>query len=115
MFVRNVTYLLLPQIGWITCDNASNNSTMLEDFEECINNHFSHRNMKKWDCHSHYVRALAHVVNLATQAVIKAYSKWSHYDTQKPEAHVPDVLATDRDDIGLEIFLRVPRGLPGQA
>ena len=27
---------LCPQIGYVTCDNTSNNSTMMQQFAECI-------------------------------------------------------------------------------
>lgn len=40
---------------------------------------------------------LAHVVNLATQKLIKSYSKSPHFDPKKPDAQVP----TSRDEVGL--------------
>jgi hypothetical protein len=40
---------------------------------------------------------LAHVINLATQALISTYSKSPHFDPNKPEAHIP----TTRDEVGL--------------
>jgi hypothetical protein len=40
---------------------------------------------------------LAHVINLATQALISTYSKSPHFDPKHPEAHVP----TSRDEVGL--------------
>jgi hypothetical protein len=40
---------------------------------------------------------LAHVINLATQALISTYSKSPHFDPKNPEAHVP----TSRDEVGL--------------
>src|SRR5229473_4762264 len=40
---------------------------------------------------------LAHVINLATQALISTYSKVPHFDLKNPEAHVP----TGRDEVGL--------------
>ncbi|GLB43962.1 putative hAT family C-terminal dimerisation region [Lyophyllum shimeji] len=92
---------IASKIGWITCDNASNNNTMLENFERRINRLDSRSGMKKWDCHFRHIRCLAHVINLATQAVLKTYSKAKYYDPQQPEQHEPDVLATDRDEVGL--------------
>lgn len=44
-----------------------------------------------------FCSCLAHVINLATQALISAYSKSSHFDPKNPEAHVP----TSRDEVGL--------------
>jgi hypothetical protein len=32
---------------------------------------------------------LAHIINLATQALISTYSKLPHFDLQNPEAYVP--------------------------
>ena len=40
---------------------------------------------------------LAHVVNLATQALISTYSKSPHFDPKNPEAHIP----TTQDEVGL--------------
>ena len=40
---------------------------------------------------------LAHVINLATQTLISAYSKAPHFNPKNPEAHVP----TSRDEVGL--------------
>jgi hypothetical protein len=40
---------------------------------------------------------LAHVINLATQALIGTYSKSPHFDPKNPDAHIP----TDRDEVGL--------------
>jgi hypothetical protein len=40
---------------------------------------------------------LAHVINLATQALISTYSKSPHFDPKNPDAHVPD----ERDEVGL--------------
>lgn len=45
------------------------------------------------------LRCLAHVINLATQAVICSYSKSAHYNPQQPEEHLPDI--DSRDVVGL--------------
>jgi hypothetical protein len=47
------------------------------------------------------VQCMAHVVNLATQALIKAYSKSKHFDPENPDDHVPDTEAFIRDEVGL--------------
>lgn len=74
--------------------------------------------MKKWahiDNHIRYnfvdstvfpdlkslLRCLAHIINLATQAILKAHSKSEHYDAKDPSAHEPDVDALFRDEIRL--------------
>ena len=46
-------------------------------------------------------RCLAHVINLATQAVIKSHSKSKFYDPSKPEDHIPETLAFTWDAVGL--------------
>ncbi|KAJ7842020.1 hypothetical protein B0H14DRAFT_3140052, partial [Mycena olivaceomarginata] len=44
---------------------------------------------------------MAHIINLATQALISKYSKATHFDPKQPEAHLPDTSAPLRDEIGL--------------
>ena len=46
-------------------------------------------------------RCLAHVINLATQALLAAHSPAKHYDPTKPTEHEPDVDRYLRDEIGL--------------
>ena len=48
-----------------------------------------------------YCRCLAHVINLATQAFLAAYSKTPHFDPENPEAHIPTSEPSNRDEIGL--------------
>jgi len=52
---------------------------------------------------------LAHVINLATQALIKGYSKAKYYSPVNPDEHMPDVDAFIRDEVGLirEIAVKV--------
>jgi hypothetical protein len=104
------------QIGWITCDNASNNSTMLDEFAKQI----LERNGKVFDpisqriryvsrltqccgrCHVFVNRCLAHIINLATQAVITSYSKSKHYNPADPEANLTGPQTEHgRDEVGL--------------
>jgi len=40
-------------------------------------------------------------VNLATQALIKGYSKSKHYDLANPDDHIPDTEDYIRDEVGL--------------
>jgi hypothetical protein len=47
----------------------------------------------------HFSNCLAHVINLATQALIQGYSKAKHYT--KPNEHLPDTEALIRDEVGL--------------
>jgi hypothetical protein len=44
---------------------------------------------------------LAHVINLATQALIKGHSKAKYYTPANPNEHIPDVDAPVRDEVGL--------------
>jgi len=46
------------------------------------------------------LRCLAHVINLAMQALIKS-SKSKHYDPANPNEHLPDTDALVRDEVGL--------------
>ena len=47
------------------------------------------------------LRCLAHVINLATQAVIKAHLESQFYDPSKPDDHIPDTSGFSRDVVGL--------------
>jgi hypothetical protein len=48
-----------------------------------------------------YPRCLAHIINLATQALIKGHSKAKHYNPALPDEHIPSTEGIDRDEIGL--------------
>jgi hypothetical protein len=74
---------------------------MLRIFERLLNAHKSRRDLPKWDHCSRHIRCLAHVINLATQAVIGAYSKAKHFNPAKPEEHEPDLSGYERDEVGL--------------
>ena len=47
------------------------------------------------------LRCLAHVINLATQALIKTHTKSKHYNPASPEEHIPTTTGQNRDEIGL--------------
>ncbi|KAF5345550.1 hypothetical protein D9758_012006 [Tetrapyrgos nigripes] len=79
-------FKIVHKLGWITCDNASNNGTMLHTLGYLVNSHHSHR---------------AHIINLATQALVSVHSKASHYNPQSPDSHEPDLNAMERDVLGL--------------
>ncbi len=94
---------------------------MLEHFEKLLNASKMRRNCKKhWDWaifHIRYVhhiqlrfiyihfncmrRCLAHVINLATQALLAIYSAAKHYDPADPTGHEPEVTDFWRDEVGL--------------
>ena len=44
------------QIGWITCDNAANNTTMLEEFGRRMNCTPSRASLKPWDHLTFHIR-----------------------------------------------------------
>ena len=44
---------------------------------------------------------MAHVINLATQALIKGHSNAKYYNPATPDEHIPDVDAYLRDEVGL--------------
>ena len=54
---------------------------------------------------------LAHVINLATQALISAYSQSPHFDPKNPEAHIP----TSRDEVGLVRAIAVKVRITGNS
>ena len=46
-------------------------------------------------------RCLAHIINLATQALISTRSKAKYYDSSTQEAELSDIYADTRDEVGL--------------
>ncbi|KAF8801389.1 hypothetical protein BYT27DRAFT_7115084, partial [Phlegmacium glaucopus] len=80
-------------IGHIICNNASNNSTMMQELASRLRAATG----KNYNWRKRKINCLAHVINLATQALISTYSKSPHFDPKNPEAHVP----TSRDEVGL--------------
>jgi hypothetical protein len=44
---------------------------------------------------------LAHIINLATQALISTRSKAEYYSPDTDDAHIPDLGASERDEVGL--------------
>ena len=108
---------LHSQVGWITCDNASINITMLEAFAKRLNTSDAQKGCKCWDNKTRHIRyssfpcmatcywivssCLAHIINLATQAVLSTYSKTKFFNPEEPEEHDPDLSAVERDVVGL--------------
>ncbi|KAJ3505119.1 hypothetical protein NMY22_g17694 [Coprinellus aureogranulatus] len=110
-------YKITHKIGWITCDNASNNTTMLKWFEEKINKNPRRVRSRvgKWQRQSRHIRCLAHIINLATQAVIGTYSSTPHINTESTTADLDSTLSdladvsmhVTRDEVGLVRLLAV--------
>src|SRR5271156_5080959 len=46
-------------------------------------------------------RCLAHIINLATQALIATRSKAKYYSPDADDAHIPDLTTRERDEVGL--------------
>ena len=46
-------------------------------------------------------RCLAHIINLATQALIETQSKAQYFDPHNINDHTPDINAVERDELGL--------------
>lgn len=91
------------KVGWITCDNASNNDTMLRHFATRLNRRRRRQNQKEWSEKHNHIRCLAHIINLATQALLSAYSKAKHYDPATADKYEEDVESVTllRDVVGL--------------
>lgn len=104
------------KVGWVTTDNASNNPPMMEEFATWINRKTNDMIFAS-DRHIRYVAVhldqhaltflssscVEHVINLATQALIKNYSPAKCYDLHAPDAHMPDTSPSlvSRDLIGI--------------
>ncbi|CAK5280783.1 unnamed protein product [Mycena citricolor] len=88
---------LESKVGFVTCDNASNNDTMMSEFAF----HIEFRTGRKYNGTERRLRCLAHIVNLPTQTVIKEISASKCYDPHNPDAHLPDLDATLRNVIGI--------------
>lgn len=98
-----------PKVGHVTCDNASNNSTMMKELAARLKitmskeYHWKKRKIKSVSSQTSLFQlltadsCLAHVINLATQMLISTYSKSPYFDPKEPDAHVP----TYRDEVGL--------------
>ncbi|KAK6969475.1 putative AC transposase [Favolaschia claudopus] len=85
------------RIGYMTTDGAANNGTAAIEFAKQL----LERDQVVWDPVERHLPCMAHIINLATQALIAAYSKAPHFDPKNPENHVPDTDALFRDEIGL--------------
>ncbi|KIL54083.1 hypothetical protein M378DRAFT_182669 [Amanita muscaria Koide BX008] len=54
-----------------------------------------------FDVKNRHIRCLAHIINLATQALISTRSKAKYYSPHDVDEHTPDVGALERDELGL--------------
>lgn len=91
---------------------------MLAEFGQRVNASLEHKNKTRWNWRTYHIRyftfqskiisflmvlssCLAHVINLATQALISGYSPTKHFDPGQPTDHEPDVNSNQRDPVGL--------------
>ncbi|KAF8218905.1 hypothetical protein L208DRAFT_1345764 [Tricholoma matsutake] len=81
------------KVGHVTCDNASNNPTMMKESAVQLKTTMG----KKYNWRKRKINCLAHVINLAMQMLISTYSKSPHFNPKQPDAHVP----TSHDEVGL--------------
>ncbi|KAF8264751.1 hypothetical protein EI94DRAFT_1703018 [Lactarius quietus] len=72
--------------------------TMLQEFANC----YHLKTSNTFDVKCRQIRCLAHMINLATQAVIATRSKSKHYNGDPSDDHLPEDLETDEcDEIGI--------------
>ncbi|KAF5317850.1 hypothetical protein D9758_018688 [Tetrapyrgos nigripes] len=74
---------LEPKVGWVTCDNASNNDTMLRHFATRLNASPKRKGLPYWN-HEH-----------------RRIRKSKYFNPANPEEHEPDTETINRDEIGL--------------
>ncbi|KAJ7760272.1 hypothetical protein DFH07DRAFT_771902 [Mycena maculata] len=67
------------RVGYVTCDNATNNGTMLIEFAH----QFKLATKQRWD------------------PIERRINQSPHFNSHEPTAHIPDTSAVVRDEIGL--------------
>jgi hypothetical protein len=110
----NLALITSSKIGHITCNNASNNNTMMKEFARCYKgqtgqNYDVKKRHIRYACippcdqylRKQKYRCLAHIINLATQALISTRSKAKYYDPHNINDHTPNANAIERDELGL--------------
>ncbi|EMD37205.1 hypothetical protein CERSUDRAFT_74176 [Gelatoporia subvermispora B] len=86
---RNITcQTIMKNIFCVTSDNASNNNTMIGELTQQLRAHYQ----IEMNNEESRIGCLAHIIDLAMQAVIAAQSHAPHYDPKKPETHSLGVL-----------------------
>ncbi|KAJ6482790.1 ribonuclease H-like domain-containing protein [Mycena sanguinolenta] len=82
------------QIGHFTMDNASNNQT----FMECLERLLAERGILDFSAEKNYIRCFAHIVNLCSQACIKAMEADDDTSPQYPDTDTDSATETDTPD-----------------
>ncbi|KAF8231447.1 hypothetical protein L208DRAFT_1277218 [Tricholoma matsutake] len=70
---------------------------MLQEFSK----HILAYSGKIFDVKAYHICCLAHIINLAMQALILMHSKSKHFDLAELEANLPADCGFDRDEVGL--------------
>ncbi|KAF8800900.1 hypothetical protein BYT27DRAFT_7312447 [Phlegmacium glaucopus] len=70
---------------------------MLSEFSLCYRNKTGRRFNKR----KRHIRCLAHIINLATQALISTKSQSKYYNSNFDDEHVPEDNTTSCDEVGL--------------
>ncbi|PPQ83822.1 hypothetical protein CVT24_012453 [Panaeolus cyanescens] len=84
-------------VGHITCDNASNNDTMLKEFARC----YKIKTGKLYDVEERQIRCLAHFINLAAQELISTRSDAKYVTAQEADVLLDEISVAIRDEIAL--------------
>ncbi|KAF8233427.1 hypothetical protein L208DRAFT_1068257, partial [Tricholoma matsutake] len=79
------------------CDNATNNNMMLHEFAK----HILVYSGKMFNPKKHRIQCLAHIINLAMQALILTHSKSKHLNPANLDDDLPCDRGFDRDEVGL--------------
>ncbi|KIL54872.1 hypothetical protein M378DRAFT_91765 [Amanita muscaria Koide BX008] len=69
----------------------------MAEFARC----YQKRTGEHFDVKKRHIRCLAHIINLATQALISTRSNAKYYNPHNIDEHTPDVEAPERDELGL--------------
>ncbi|KAF8581933.1 hypothetical protein K439DRAFT_191640 [Ramaria rubella] len=86
-------FKLLDRIGI-----AEHNSTMMAELDTQIEQRIG----QPFDAQERGIRCLAHVINLATQALISKYSSSKYYDPHDPDSVLDDATShLSRDELGI--------------
>ncbi|PPQ85442.1 hypothetical protein CVT24_002947 [Panaeolus cyanescens] len=90
---------IVHKIGHITCDNASNNDTMLKEFAR--SSCYRLKTGQSYNVSERHIHFLAHIINLATQELISTRSRAKYVTAQESELLMDDVSVAIRDEIAL--------------
>jgi hypothetical protein len=102
-FLRDVFLLISIKIGHFTMDNASNNGTFMLHLSFLL----AEKGVLDFDPEKNYIRCFSHIINICSQAVIKAMEKEDSLD-EYPETDTET--ESDDDNPGQTIRARRKAG-----